>query len=176
MLKLEIMTRPEKTEYAEYYDKYVSLVEATDVVSAMEKQSEELNDTFSQISEEKGLYAYAEGKWTIKELLGHLIDGERIFAYRAFRFSRADKTPLPGFDQDPYIENGNYNSVKLADLLDELILLRKSNIHFLKNLSKKAWDNVGVASDNPITVRALAYIMVGHIEHHVKILKEKYLS
>ncbi len=170
------MKRPEKTEYAEYYDRYVSLVEETDIISAMQKQLEEVSAAFSQIAEDKGLYTYEEGKWTIKELLGHLIDGERIFAYRAFRFSRADETPLPGFDQDPYIENGNYNSVRLADLLEELVLLRKSNLYFLKNLSENAWDNVGVASDNPITVRALAYCMVGHITHHVKILKDRYLD
>ena len=169
------MKRPEKTEYAEYYDRYVSLVEETDIISAMQKQLEEVSATFSQIAEEQGLNTYEEGKWTIKELLGHLIDGERIFAYRAFRFSRADETPLPGFDQDPYIENGNYNSVKLADLLEELVFLRKSNIYFLKNLSENAWNNVGVASDNPITVRALAYCMVGHITHHLNILKDRYL-
>ncbi|MBX7171403.1 MAG: DinB family protein [Pyrinomonadaceae bacterium] len=169
------MKRPEKTEYAEYYDRYISLVEETDIISAMQKQLEEFTSTFSQITEEEGLNTYQEGKWTIKELLGHLIDGERIFAYRAFRFSRADETPLPGFDQDPYIENGNYNSVKLADLLEELVLLRKSNLHFLKNLSENAWNNVGVASDNPITVRALAYCMVGHITHHLNILKDRYL-
>ncbi len=106
------MKRPEKTEYAEYYDHYISLVEETDVVSAMQTQLDNLTPLFSQIDDEKGLYAYAEGKWTIKELLGHLIDGERVFAYRAFRFSRADETPLPGFDQNPYIENANYNSIK----------------------------------------------------------------
>ena len=118
------MKRPEKTEYAEYYDRYISLVEETDIVNAMQKQLEAVSAAFSQIAEDKALYAYEEGKWTIKELLGHLIDGERIFAYRAFRFSRADETPLPGFDQDPYIKNGNYNAVKLADLLEELVLLR----------------------------------------------------
>ena len=170
------MKRPEKTEYAEYYETYVSLVEETDVILAMEKQLKDLADIFSQIPEEKGIYAYAEDKWTIKELLGHLIDGERVFAYRAFRFSRADKTPLPGFDQNPYIENANYNSIELADLLAELSLLRQSNILFFQNLVAEYWDRTGIASDNEISVRALAYIMVGHIRHHVKILKEKYLD
>jgi len=169
------MKRPEKTEYAEYYDRYISLVAETDIVSAMQSQVDEVTDLFSQISDEKGVYAYAEGKWTITELLGHLIDGERIFAYRAFRFSRADKTPLPGFDQNPYIENANYNSIKLAHLLDELVLLRKSNILFFKNLTDEMWSRTGTASDNEISVRALAFIMVGHIHHHLKILQEKYL-
>lgn len=170
------MNRPEKNEYAEYYETYVSLVGETDVVSAMQNQIDELNELFSQISDEKGLYAYAEGKWTIKELLGHLIDGERVFAYRAFRFSRADKTPLPGFDQTPYIENANYNSIKITDLLSELILLRKSNILLFSNLSDEAWSRTGIASDNEISVRALVYILVGHIRHHLNILKERYLS
>ncbi len=169
------MKRPEKTEYAEYYDHYISLVEETDIVLAMQSQLTEMHDLFSQITDEKGLYAYAEGKWTIKELLGHLIDGERVFAYRAFRFSRADHTPLAGFDQNPYVENANYNAVKIEDLFEEFSLLRKSNILFFKNLSEAAWSQTGVASDNPITVRALAYCMVGHPRHHVKILVDKYL-
>ena len=170
------MKRPEKTEYNEYYGHYVSLAAETDIVSAMQTQLDEVNDLFSEITDEKGLYAYAEGKWTIKELFGHLIDTERVFAYRAFRFSRADETSLPGYDQDPYIENANYNSIKLADLLEELILMRKSNILFFKNLADEMWDRAGVASDNRISVRALAFIMVGHIRHHTRILKEKYLT
>lgn len=169
------MNFPDKTEYAEYYAHYVSLVQTTDVVSKLQNQLDDLTAIFAEVTDEQGLYAYETGKWTIKELLGHLIDGERVFAYRAFRFSRADETPLPGFDQNPYIENANYNSIKIADLLAEFSLLRQSNILFFKNLSDEMWDRTGVASDNPITVRALTFIIVGHVEHHVKILKEKYL-
>jgi DinB superfamily len=170
------MKRPEKIEYASFYDTYVSLVNETDIVFAMNKQLAEIENLFSQMTDEQGLYAYAENKWTIKELLGHLIDGERVFAYRAFRISRGDATPLAGFDQDPYVENGNSNATKLADLLDEFVLLRKSNILMFSNLLPNAWDFVGTASENKITTRALAYILVGHIRHHVKILKEKYLA
>lgn len=169
------MKRPEKNEYAYFYETYVSIVDEIDIVSAMQKQADELKDLFTNISDEQGLFAYEEGKWTIKELLGHLIDGERVFAYRAFRFARKDKTPLAGFDQNPYIENADYNSNSIIDLLDELVLLRKSNALFFKNLPESAWDNVGIASDNEITVRALAYICVGHIRHHTNILKERYL-
>jgi DinB superfamily len=169
------MNRPNKTEYAAYYETYVSLVEESDIVSAMRNQTNELHEIFSQMSDEKGLYRYAEGKWSIKELLGHLIDGERVFAYRALRFARADKTELAGFDQDPYIENANFNAVKLQDLLDEMLLLRKANTLFFNNLDEEAWSRTGVASENEISVRALAYILVGHIRHHVKILKERYL-
>jgi DinB superfamily len=169
------MNRPNKTEYAAYYETYVSLVEESDILSAMRNQADELREIFSQMSDEKGLYRYAEGKWSIKELLGHLIDGERIFAYRALRFARADKTELPGFDQDPYIENANFDAVKLQDLLDEMLFLRKANTLFFNNLDEESWNRTGVASENEISVRALAYILVGHIRHHVKILKERYL-
>jgi hypothetical protein len=168
------MKRPEKTEYAAYYETYVSLVEETDIISAMKNQSDELSEIFSQISDEKGFYRYAEGKWSIKELLGHLIDGERVFAYRALRFARADKTELAGFDQDPYIENANFDAVNMQDLLEEMLSLRKANTLFFNNLNDEAWSRTGVASENEISVRALAYIMVGHIRHHVKILKERY--
>jgi hypothetical protein len=169
------MKRPEKTEYAAYYETYISLVEEADIVSAMRKQADELCEIFLQMSDEKGLYRYAEGKWSIKELLGHLIDGERVFAYRALRFARSDKTELAGFDQDPYIENANFDAVKLQDLLDELLALRKANGLFFNNLTNEAWSRTGVASENEISVRAIAFILVGHIRHHVNILKEKYL-
>lgn len=170
------MNRPDKTEYAEYYDNYVSLMTETNIVEALENQLTELQTLLAGIPEEKGTYAYAEGKWTIKELIGHLIDGERVFAYRALRFARADETPLAGFDQDPYIEHANFNSIKLADLTEELFLLRKANVLFFKNLSGEAWNRKGVASNAEITVRALAYIIAGHIRHHTNILRNRYLS
>jgi hypothetical protein len=174
-VKIKSMKRPEKKEYAEYYETYVSLVAETDIVPALEQQVDELIGLFSTIDDEKGSDTYAEGKWTIKELLGHLIDGERIFAYRAFRFARADKTPLPGFDQNPYIANGNYNAAKISDLVAEFTLLRRSNALFFRNLPGQAWDRSGVASENEVSVRALAYIMVGHVRHHLRILSERYL-
>ena len=170
------MKRPEKNEYAGFYETYVSLVFETDIILALKNQHEDLVDIFSEITEEKGLFAYAEGKWTIKELLGHLIDGERVFAYRALRIARGDQTPLAGFDQDPYVENGNFNSSKLADLIEELLQLRSANILMFNNLTPNSWDNFGTASENKVTTRALAYIMVGHIQHHLNILREKYLS
>jgi hypothetical protein len=169
------MNRPNKNEYAAYYETYVSLVEESDIVSAMRNQADELREIFSQMSDEQGLYRYEKGKWSIKELLGHLIDGERVFAYRALRFARADKTELAGFDQDPYIENANFDAVKLQDLLEELLSLITANTLFFNNLDDEMWSRTGVASENEISVRALAYIMVGHIRHHVKILKERYL-
>src|ERR1044072_410220 len=170
------MNRPEKTEYNEYYERYVSLVNETEIVQVLENQQAELREIFERIDEEKSLYAYAEGKWTIKEVLGHLSDGERIFAYRALRISRADETPIEGFEQDGYIENSNFNGTKLSDLLDEFLLIRKSNVIFFRNLTADAWTRAGTASDSPVTVRAVAYIMAGHVRHHIRILRERYLS
>lgn len=170
------MNRPEKEEYNAYYETYVSLVEETDIVSALENQMSDLQNALGGVSEEKSLYAYAEGKWTIKELVGHLIDGERIFAYRALRIGRADATPLEGFEQDGYIENANFNARTLDNLMEELSLVRRANILLFRNLDESAWRRVGTASDSPVSVRALAYIMVGHIRHHTNILRGKYLN
>jgi hypothetical protein len=170
------MTRPEKSEYDEYYERYVSLVEETDIVPALEKQIGEVEQIFAAITEEKSLYAYAEGKWTIKELLGHLTDGERIFAYRALRISRADETPIEGFEQDGYIENSNFNRTKFVDLTEEFLLSRKANLILFKNLPDEAWLRTGTANGVPVSVRALAYIMVGHVRHHLNILQSRYLS
>lgn len=170
------MSRPEKTEYAGYYEKYVSLVIENDVDFAMQNQLTELTSIFASIPEEKGAFAYAPDKWSIKELVGHLIDGERVFAYRALRFSRADKTPVEGFEQDDYIANANFNSAKLSDLVEELSLLRRANILFFKNLTAEMLVQTGTASSAEVSVRALAFIMVGHIHHHLNILNERYLA
>lgn len=169
------MKRPENTEYSDWYAGYVGLVTETDIISALEQQTVDMKEFFSAISDEKGLYAYAEGKWTIKELLGHINDGERVFAYRALRFSRNDESALNGFDENPYVENSNFNERKLADLVEEFVLLRQANLFIFRNLKESDWDNFGIASEAKVTVRALAYIMVGHARHHVKILKERYL-
>jgi len=170
------MSRPEKKEYAEYYETYVSLVAETDIVSALQNQLAEIENLFAEITEEKGAHAYAEGKWSIKELVGHMNDGERIFSYRALRISRADKTPIEGFEQDGYIENSNFNAASLAYLLEEFALLRRANILLFKNLSADGWARTGTASGWEFSVRALAYIMVGHVRHHANILKERYLN
>ena len=121
-------------------------------------------------------FAYAEGKWSIKEVLSHLIDGERMFAYRLFRISRGDKTPIEGFEQDGYIENANANGRSFGDLLEEFSLLRRANLMLVKNLNDEGWSRVGTANQVNVTARALTYIMAGHIEHHLGILKERYLA
>ncbi len=112
---------------------------------------------------------------TIKELLGHLIDGERVFSYRALRISHGDQTPLAGFDQDLFIANGNFNSISLADLMEEFSNLYRANIIFFQNLSDEAWSRTGTTNDNPVSVRAIAYNMVNHVRHHINSLRSHYL-
>ena len=167
------MNRPEKNEYADYYDKYISLVDG-DVLPMLDAQAAELRAMFAALPEEKGTYKYADDKWTLKEVLSHLIDGERFFAYRMLRISRGDKTPIEGFEQDDYIENSNANNRSFADLLDEFDLQRRSNILFVKNLSDEATMRLGTASGYTVSVRALVYMLAGHVRHHVNILKERY--
>ena len=174
--KILAMNRPDKSEYDPYYERYVSLVEDGDIIDKLAAQPTALQDLLTALPEEKGSYAYAEGKWSIKELLGHLIDGERMFAYRMFRISRGDKTPIEGFEQDGYIENAHSNQRSFADLLDEFSLLRRANMIFFSNLDDAAWGRIGTANNVEISVRALVYIMAGHIEHHLSILKERYLG
>ena len=169
------MNRPETNEFDAYYSNYVDLVEGNDCLPILQKQPSELRAVFSQMPEERGTFAYADGKWTIKELLSHLIDGERIFAYRTLRISRGDQTPIEGFEQDGYIENSNANNRTFSDLLDEFEFERRANMHLFNNFDETASRRMGTANGLPISVRALVYIMAGHVEHHLGVLKERYL-
>lgn len=170
------MTKPTATEYADYYDIYVSLIDSDNILAVLNRQISDFSKLLSEIPEEKGVFRYAEGKWSINELVGHLIDTERIMAYRALRFSRNDKTDLEGFDQDPYIENSDFDGCKLSDLAQQFKVVRQSNIFMFEGLASEAWDRSGKASGSDISVRALAYIIAGHELHHVNILKERYLA
>lgn len=170
------MNRPEISEFDPYYNTYVSLVNGEQVIETLGAQPAELRSIFRAVPDAKGSYAYAEGKWTIKELLSHLIDAERIFAYRILRISRGDKTPIEGFEQDGYIENSNANNRTLADLLEEFELQRRSNMNMIRNLSDDSTRQIGTASEKTISVRALVYIMAGHVQHHINILRDRYLA
>lgn len=170
------MNRPEAAEYDPYYTKYISLVEGDSCLPRLTAQSGDLKAMFANMPEDKGTFAYEAGKWTTKEVLSHLIDGERIFAYRLLRISRGDQMPIEGFEQDGYIENSNANNRCFSELLDEFELQRRSNLLLLNNLSDEASRRVGTANERQISVRALAWIMAGHVDHHAAILKERYLN
>lgn len=167
--------KPETDEYASYYGKYISLIDDDDIVAALEGQLDATVACLRGLSEEQGNSRYEPSKWSIKELVGHINDAERIFAYRAMRIARNDQTPLPGFEQDDYIAGANFDACTLADLTTEFELIRRSNLAMFKQFSNEAWVRRGTASDNTISVRALAYIIAGHEAHHLNILRTRYL-
>jgi DinB superfamily len=170
------MTRPAATEAASYYFPYIDLVDDEDVVVALEKQLNETHAFLKSIGEEKSLHSYAPGKWTLRQLLNHVNDGERVFLYRALWFARGFPEPLPSFDQDVGVAGSEANNVSWTDLVEEFRNIRLATISFFKNLSEDAWSRTGTASDNPFTVRALAYIIAGHAAHHRNVIQERYLS
>jgi hypothetical protein len=134
------MKRPERNEYAPYYEGYVSAIDETDIIGVLGKQTAELRSVVAGLPEEKGNFAYAEGKWTIKELIGHITDAERVFGYRLHRFSHGDTTPLSSFDQDIYVTNGRSNERSFADLLDEFEAARRANLLLASSLRESDWD------------------------------------
>ena len=167
--------RPQKGDYAEYYHNYIEMVEGEDIVQVLEDHLQTFENFYSSITEEQGEFAYAQGKWTIKEVIGHVIDAERIMAYRALAFARGEEQALPGFEQDEYVANSNFGERKLDDLINEFKTLRTSNIALFKSFSEKQFNRKGTASGNEVSVLALAFIIAGHELHHQKILKERYL-
>lgn len=170
------MARPDSSEHAPYFLRYTSLVPEGDIVDRLSSQMEQTLRLLRSIDENRANYRYAPDKWSIKEVLGHLIDGERIFAYRALRFARNDSNPLSGFDQDQFVEGANFDARDFSDLIDEFEHVRRSTIHMLKPLSDDEWLRRGVANDDEISVRALAHIMAGHELHHLQVLKTRYLA
>ena len=168
--------RPQPGESAPYYDRYISLVPGHDVLAALEDQRRQTLLLLSGRPESDGDLRYAPGKWSLKEVLGHINDTERIMSYRALRISRGDTTPLAGFEQDDYVRNGPFARCTLADLIEEYIAVRRATVSLFRNLDEVAWTRRGKASENEVTVRALAYIIAGHELHHRRIVEEKYLK
>jgi uncharacterized damage-inducible protein DinB len=167
----------QKNEYASYFKQYIDLVsvESVSIIENLEKSQNDFETVFRNLPEEKHEFAYAKGKWTIKELIQHIIDTERVFCYRALCFARNEKTSLPGFDQDIFVAYGNANQLNYFDLLDEMATLRKSTIRLFKSFSEEALLRIGVASENKMSVRALGYLFSGNQIHHLNSVKERYL-
>ena len=168
------MNRPQDDEFAPYYATYVNTV-SENVLGEMEHQATSFPALLKLISDEKAYYAYAEGKWTIKEVVGHMIDTERIMAYRALRIARNDKTPLASFEENDYVTNASFNDRSLQSLTDEFAAVRRANSYFFNSLTEEEYNRRGTASEKPVSVRALLYILVGHVNHHRRILEERYL-
>jgi uncharacterized damage-inducible protein DinB len=170
------VARPAASEYAPYYQRYIGLVPGDDVLPVLDQQRRDTLLLLSGKDESDGDFRYAPDKWSAKEVLGHVCDSERIFAYRALRIARADVKPMEGFDQDLYVQNGPFAHRPLAELVEDFIAVRRGTLTLLRNLDEPAWSRRGVANDNEVTVRALAYIIAGHELHHRRILEEKYFA
>ena len=167
---------PQSNEYAPYYGKYISLVAGGDILAALETQAGGTHAFLSARSEPDGNLRYAPEKWTVKQVLGHLCDTERIFAYRALRIARADRTPIEGIEQDDYVRKGPFVEGRLADMIAEFLSIRAATLSLLRGLNADAWTRRGVANKTEVSVRALAYIIAGHELHHRRILRERYFA
>ncbi len=170
------IARPEPGEYAPYYDRYISLISGSDILGTLETQRRQTVLLLSGRDEADGNFRYAPDKWNAKEVLGHVCDTERVFAYRALRISRGDHTPMEGFEQDDYVKNGPFGRAPMEEIVEDYIAVRRATLTLLRNLDEAAWVRRGVANKNEVTVRALAYIIAGHELHHRRILEEKYFS
>lgn len=170
------IARPVQSEYFEYYDKYVQLVPPGDLLDQYRRVHEQTQNFISSLNEDRLNYRYAEGKWTIKEILIHLADGERVFGYRALRFARKDPTPLSGFDENLWAPHSRAADRKITDILREFSAVRNASIELFQSFDEETLKRKGTANNKEISVRALAYIILGHELHHINVIKERYLK
>ncbi len=166
---------PDASEHAPYYSRYISLVSGHDILAALDEQPRTTLPLFSALNEQQANYRYAADKWSVKEMFGHVIDTERIMSYRAMRIARNDRTPIEGFEQDDYVRYSDLAHVPMGQLIEEFEAVRKGTLLLLRKLTPEAWLRRGIANNNEISVRALAYVIAGHELHHRRVLQEKYL-
>lgn len=170
--------RPDPSEYAPFYGGYVALApeaDIADMLRALAEQPAELRRQASAFVPALEQHRYAPGKWSVREVFGHVTDAERVFGFRAFCFSRGDLNPLPGFDENDYVAHSGFDRCSAADLIDDFEQLRESHVRVLRRLDAEGWQRIGTASGKPVSVRALAYIMAGHVRHHLNILNTRYI-
>jgi hypothetical protein len=168
--------KPDSSEYATFYEKYVALIPDTDILQVLEAQRLQTAQLLAGCSERDGNFRYAPEKWSVKEVIGHLADSERIFTYRALRIARGDVTPLSGFEQNDYVRESGAGQRELQDLAEEFAAVRGSSIALYQSLNAESWKRRGSANKNEVSVRALAFISAGHEVHHRKILEERYFA
>lgn len=167
-------TRPGPAESAPFYHGYIAEVPEGDVLDQLAAQAAEVDARYARLSDAQARHRYAEGKWSVKEVLGHLIDAERVFSYRMFRIARGDTTPLASFDENVYVAEGGFDDQPLAALRDEFAATRASTVALARTLGPDRWARAGTASGKSVSARALVYITVGHAAHHLRVLKERY--
>jgi len=168
-----MIERPAANEYADFYAGYIAALPPGDILEILERQKDQLHH-LAAVAADRETFRYAPDKWSVREVVGHLVDAERVFSYRALRFSRGDDTPLPGFDENFYVAHARFDSRTLKSLIEELTLLRSANVLLFRELAPEELARVGVANTHPVSVRALAFILAGHLEHHFKGLRERY--
>lgn len=169
-------SRPSQTEYAPYFNRYIGLVAQSEFVTVLTGQPAEYAAQLGRLSPEQAGFRYAPGKWSIREVLGHVIDAERVFGYRALCIARGETVSLPGFDENEYAAASGHDGCSLVELLEEFAHVRRGHIALFGHLGQAAWERTGTVNENAISVRGLAYIMTGHARHHAGILKERYAA
>lgn len=169
-----MIEKPAPSEYAPFYAGYISALGDGDILETLENQTSELRQLAAATPADRETYRYGEGKWSVREVFGHMIDAERVFSYRVLRFSRGDETPLPGFDENHFVAASHFDQRPISELIEELVLLRQANLRLLRSLVPEAWTRTGLANNHPVSVRALAFIMAGHVRHHLNILRDRY--
>lgn len=166
---------PLTTEFAPYYAGYLALITEPDILAMLEAQIDDLERMIQAVPPERETYRYAPGKWSIREVVGHLIDADRVFGYRAFCISRGEKAALPSYDENEYVAKSGYHDRTLQDLLAEFTQVRQSNLAFFLRLTDDQWMQMGIANHNPVSVRAIAFITAGHLRHHLNVLQKSYV-
>jgi hypothetical protein len=167
-------TRPDPSEYAPYYGKYIGTVADGDIIELLEAQQSQLAAFARRVSPDRETFRYADGKWSVREVIGHLTDAERVFGYRLLCISRGQTAPLPGFDENQFVAESHSNERPLRSLVDELVMVRETNLIVMRTLTADAWQRLGSANNAPVSPRALAYIMAGHINHHLALFRDRY--
>lgn len=174
-MPVALPARPATTEYNAYYQPYVSEVPEGNLLDHLAEQQATTTRFLASIPEAKAGYRYAPGKWSVKEVIGHISDAERVFSYRALRVARADATPLPGFDENAWVPAAGFDRRTLADIAAEFHAVRSASLALFRSLDAEAWARIGTASNHPISARALGWIVAGHERHHLRVLQERYL-
>ncbi|RUT47893.1 DinB family protein [Paenibacillus anaericanus] len=171
-----MLTRPQDGEFLSYYQVYIDKVPEGDLLDLLQQQAKQVILELADISDEQGKFRYDEGKWSLKEVLGHITDTERIMSYRLLRIARGDTTPLPSFEETLFVSNAHFDGHTVAELLQDFSAVRESTLTLIRQLEDADWLRLGTASEGPISTRAIAYIIYGHTLHHLKIIRERYLN
>jgi len=168
------LTRPTPSDYSPHFARYVSLVPEDQVLPVLAAQGDEVRRALAAVKEDAAGFRYADGKWSIREVVGHLADTERLMAYRALCFARGEKAGLPGFDEDEYVRQAGFDAIPLPELVAEFRAARDASLPLFRHLARDAWARGGLANGRPSTVRSVAYVMAGHVRHHLNVLRERY--